>query len=105
MTPATLERLERARQAGRAHAMRHPKKAAAMLVRIRQRDIPAAHGRGHDDEVQRLEHIARGIADELSLDGTYKLCRRCGETLKDPSQPGWELDLGPICVKKETTDG
>lgn len=93
--------LERSRHAGRAHAIRYPKKAAALLVRLRATDIPSQHARGNQQEVERLSAIAEGIEDVLTLDGTVKLCKRCGETLKDDRQPGWEHGLGPVCFDKE----
>ena len=92
--------IERSRANGSAHAMRNPRKAAKMLVHLRERDIPAAQARRDTLEVQRLEAIAQGIEDVLSEDGVYRLCRRCGAPIKDEQQPGWRESYGPDCWAK-----
>lgn len=96
----TADLLERSRAAGWAWASRHPKKAAKLLVRLREQAIPQAAARGDDAEVARLEAQAEGITENLSDGGVYRLCRRCGAAIKDTTQPGWP-ELGPDCYRKE----
>jgi hypothetical protein len=82
----------------RHFAERHPQKTAQALNGYLRRQIDRARDAGDEREAARLETIEAGYLDAMA--GSW--CIRCGRVLKDETQAGYRINVGPECYSKLT---